>query len=94
MYSPPAHLAPLTYASNTALGTFPLVSASEYMPTLLWIEKLLAALAGCGTGVLLTAHAKLLTPVELSPPPFHLLQPVQTVSTVQCVLLREAATVR
>jgi len=84
----------LTYASNTDLATFPFVSSSEYMPTLVWIEKLLPALEGCDTGVLLTAHAKVLTPVALSPPPLHLLQPVQTVSTVQCVLLREAATVR
>jgi hypothetical protein len=44
--------------------------------------------------VLLTAHAKVLTPVVLRPPPLHLLQPLQTVSIVQCVLLREAATVR
>lgn len=76
------------------MGTFPALSDSENMPTLLWIEKELPLLPGCDTGVLLTAHAKLLTPVALSPPPLHLLQPVQTVSTVQCVALREAETVR
>lgn len=67
---------------------------SENIPTLLWIWKLLALLAGCATAVLLTAQAKVLVPVVLSPPPLHLLQPLQTVSIVQCVLLREAPTVR
>jgi hypothetical protein len=64
------------------------------MPTLLWIAKLLPLLLGWETAVLLTAHANVLTPVVLSPPPLHLLQPVQTVSTVQWVALREAETVR
>jgi hypothetical protein len=64
------------------------------MPTLLWIEKLLPVLLGCDTAVLLTAHANVLTPVVLSPPPLHLLHPEHTVSTVQCVALRDAETVR
>jgi hypothetical protein len=76
------------------LGTLPTVSASENMPMLVWIWKLLELLLGCDTGVLLTAHAKVLTPVALSEPPFHLLHPVQATSAVQCVLLREAPIVR
>lgn len=91
--APPPYFAPLTYSSNTAAGTFPSSSPSENIPTLLWIWKLLALLAGCATAVLLTAHANVLVPVALSPPPLHWLQPLHTASTVQCVLLREAETV-
>jgi hypothetical protein len=64
------------------------------MLTLLWIPKLLALLAGWATAVRLTAHANVFTLLVLSPPPLHLLQPEQTVSTVQWVLLRDAYRVR
>jgi hypothetical protein len=65
------------------------------MPTLLWYEKLLPAFPGCATAVRLYAHANVLTDVVLSDrPPLHWLQPEQTASTVQCVLLREAERVR
>jgi hypothetical protein len=88
------HFPPLAYASKTAFGTLPTLSDSENMPMLEWIWKLLELLLGCETGVLLTAHAKVLMSVVLSPPPFHLLQPVQATSTVQCVVLRDAPMVR
>ena len=88
------HFPPLAYASKTAFGTLPTLSDSENMPMLEWIWKLLELLLGCETGVLLTAHAKVLMSVVLSPPPFHLLQPVQATSTVQCVVLREVPMVR
>lgn len=65
------------------------------MPTLLWYEKLLPLLLGCATGVRPYAHANVLTEVVLSDrPPLHWLQPEQTVSTIQCVLLREVWIVR
>ena len=56
--------------------------------------KLLPLLPGWGTAVRQAAHANVLMPLVLSCPPDHRLHPEQSVSTVQCVALREEERVR
>jgi hypothetical protein len=76
------------------LGTFAKLKSPWNVLALSCTLKELAVFAGCGTAVLLIAYAKVRAPDGFSPPPLHVLQPEQTASTVQCVALREAESVR
>jgi len=80
-------LAAVTYAWKAALGVRPGPSSAGKLPMLVCMGKVLLLLAGCGTADRLTAQAKVLTSVGLRPlgEPRHLLHPVQSTSTVQCV---------
>ncbi len=54
-----------TYCWKMFLDTLAVLKSRENMPTLVCLVKLLALLAGCATGDLLTAQAKVFTSLGL-----------------------------